>query len=318
MANGKDVELACPICDGELAAPLVRLAGNMSVKCPNCGEYRLTESACKDMPSAAKTPVLRAVLAHQVAKLSPGTLVTTYLVRDLLQAGQLPEPLERIDLLIRYLAGSTQVGQTVPLVGHHLKARLGCADSGAVHWVIRQAEELKYIVRSGVDQLLGTLTLKGWQRHQELERSGASSRHAFMAMRFGDEELDQVFREHLRPAVKKTGFDLRTTVGPHQTAGSIDDRMRVELRTSRFVVCDLTHGNRGAYWEAGFAEGLGRPVFYVCRRDVLQSSDPDVRPHFDTSHQLILTWSLSTIADDMDTIKAAMRATLPAEAHMEE
>lgn len=141
MANSKDVELACPICDGELAAPPVRLAGNMSVRCPNCGDYRLTDSACKAMPSTARTPVLRAVLAHQVAKLPPSTLVTTYLVRDLLQTGKLPEPLERVDLLIRYLAVSTQVGQTVPLVGHHLKARLGCADSGAVHWVIRQADE---------------------------------------------------------------------------------------------------------------------------------------------------------------------------------
>jgi len=33
-------------------------------------------------------------------------------------------------------------------------------------------------------------------------------------------------------------------------------RMRLEIRRSRFAVVDLTHGNRGAYWEAGFAEGL--------------------------------------------------------------
>ena len=40
--------------------------------------------------------------------------------------------------------------------------------------------------------------------------------------------------------------------------------MRVQIRASRFVICDLTHGNRGAYWEAGFAEGIGRPVIFVC------------------------------------------------------
>jgi nucleoside 2-deoxyribosyltransferase len=49
----------------------------------------------------------------------------------------------------------------------------------------------------------------------------------------------------------------------------IDDQMRVALRTSRFVVADLTRGNRGAYWEAGFAEGLGRPVIYTCRMNGL-------------------------------------------------
>ena len=49
-------------------------------------------------------------------------------------------------------------------------------------------------------------------------------------------------------------------------AGLIDDRLRVEIRTSRFLIADLTHENAGAYWEAGFAEGLGKPVIYTCEK----------------------------------------------------
>ena len=29
----------------------------------------------------------------------------------------------------------------------------------------------------------------------------------------------------------------------------------------------FTHGDPGAYWEAGFAEGLGKPVIYTCEKD---------------------------------------------------
>jgi len=36
------------------------------------------------------------------------------------------------------------------------------------------------------------------------------------------------------------------------------------IRTARFVIADLTHDNNGAYFEAGFAEGLGLPVIYTC------------------------------------------------------
>ena len=122
----------------------------------------------------------------------------------------------------------------------------------------------------------------------------------------------------MRPAVKAAGFDLRTTNDDHKTAGSIDNRMRVELRTSRFVVCDLTHGNRGAYWEAGFAEGLGRPVFYLCRADVLKDRQHPDHPHFDTAHQLIIGWDPAAPAEGMAELKAVIRATLPAEAKMED
>ena len=139
-----------------------------------------------------------------------------------------------------------------------------------------------------------------------------------MAMKFGDALVDAVFSDHIRPAVAATGFELRTVAGDHKTAGSIDNRMRVEIRTSRFLVCDLTHGNRGAYWEAGFAEGLGRPVFYVCRRDVLEDRKHIDHPHFDTAHQLITAWAPERIDADMQELKSVIRNTLPAEAKMED
>jgi hypothetical protein len=79
---------------------------------------------------------------------------------------------------------------------------------------------------------------------------------AFIAMPFGDSFLDKVFSECFRPAVAVTGFDLRR-LDTHPKAGSIDDRLRVEIRGARFLIAELTGANPGAYWEAGFAEGLG-------------------------------------------------------------
>jgi hypothetical protein len=308
----------CPVCKLRLEAPLVIGGPDIGHKeCPNCGRHLITEEACQDLAATRYTDLARAGLAHQVNKLPAGQLITTAFIAQLGRQPALPGAMERIDLLVQLMATEYRPGERLRLhLGlEDLQARLGCEGTGSVAWVLAQATALGYIAPQAATHVL---TVQGWQRHRDLMRDGAGSRHAFMAMKFGDLELNAVLRDHLQPAVKRAGFELRTTAGPHQTAGLIDNRMRVEIRTARFLVCDLTHSNRGAYWEAGFAEGLGRPVFYVCRRDVLQANDKEAAPHFDTSHQLIISWHPDTLADDMAELVATIRATLPAEATMED
>lgn len=94
---------------------------------------------------------------------------------------------------------------------------------------------------------------------EELKRSIPESQTAFMAMPFGDPLLDRVFEECFKPAVAETGYQLRRIMD-EQKAGLIDDQLRVAIRGARFTNAELTDANLGAYWEAGFAEGLGRPV----------------------------------------------------------
>lgn len=113
------------------------------------------------------------------------------------------------------------------------------------------------------------------------------------------------------PAVQKTGFDL-ITLNDSKRAGLIDDRLRVEIMTSRFLVADLTHDNEGAYWEAGFAEGLGKPVIYTCEKNKFERD----KTHFDTNHHLTIIWDIKEPLKAVEDLKATIRATLPAEAKL--
>jgi hypothetical protein len=153
--------------------------------------------------------------------------------------------------------------------------------------------------------------MAGWQRYEELKRAEVQSRTAFMAMQFDDEELNQMVNDAFKPAVARTGFELRVLTDG-QPAGLINDQLRVALRTSRFVIADLTHGNKGAYWEAGFAEGLGRPVIYTCRKKEWQEQ----KTHFDTNHLNTIIWDPGNPEDAAVHLTATIRATLPAEAKM--
>jgi len=40
----------------------------------------------------------------------------------------------------------------------------------------------------------------------------------------------------------------------------IADEIMIESKRSKFVIVDFTYNNRGAYFEAGYAQGLGRPI----------------------------------------------------------
>jgi nucleoside 2-deoxyribosyltransferase len=132
-----------------------------------------------------------------------------------------------------------------------------------------------------------------------------------MAMQFGDAEFNRVVNDCFKPAVKAAGFELRLLTDG-QPAGLIDDQLRVALRTARFVIADLTHGNKGAYWEAGFAEGLGRPVIYTCRKQEWDAN----KSHFDTSHLNTIICDPENLGDAVTRLTATIRATLPAEAKM--
>ncbi|HTW86498.1 MAG TPA: hypothetical protein VMD75_00705 [Candidatus Binataceae bacterium] len=158
------------------------------------------------------------------------------------------------------------------------------------------------------------MTLEGWDRYEELNRRDTNSKRAFMAMPFGDGRLDRVF-ECFKTAVGETGFDLQRVID-NQGAGLIDDQIRVGIRRSRFLLCELTGGNQGAYWEAGFAEGIGIPVIYVCER--ARFENPVTKPHFDTNHCVTVSWSIDDLKDATKRLKATIRATLPLVAKMDD
>jgi hypothetical protein len=109
------------------------------------------------------------------------------------------------------------------------------------------------------------LTMAGWEKHEELKKTTVESRTAFMAMKFGQSDLNRAVDECFRPAVAKTGFVLRLLT-EEQPAGLIDNQLRAAILASRFVISDLTHGSPGAYWEAGYARD------WVCRSYTLAKS----------------------------------------------
>ena len=116
--------------------------------------------------------------------------------------------------------------------------------------------------------------------------SQQDSAQCFVAMWFG-EDVDDLYHQGIKPAIEAAGYTaIRIDEKPH--ANKIDDEIIAEIRRSRFLVADFTHGKDGArggvYYEAGFAHGLNLPVIFSCREDMVDNL------HFDTRQYNHILW----------------------------
>jgi hypothetical protein len=228
---------------------------------------------------------------------------------------ELPAPREQADNLILWMSGQVREqnpGGAIPFDYGALASIVGAFEGAGVAYIADQLKEAGLIAMAApTAPNMFRLTFKGWDRFAELSAAQTEIPTAFMAMPFNNPLLDEVFESCFKPATKLAGFELRRNID-NQSAGIIDNQLRVDIRKSRFLISDLTNGNHGAYWEAGFAEGLGKKVIYTCEKSFFTSA----KTHFDTNHCTTILWEKENLPLAAKTLTATIRATLPQEARM--
>jgi hypothetical protein len=312
--------MKCLVCDEPLNSEPVPQPGpnNERYECANCGTFTITALAKSELAAIPlKNQIARSVLSHALRKMQAnGTpLLTESLLKKIIER-PLPTAPEQCDNLILWLGNSLSfAGRRVWINPRIHRAVLGAVNEYAFGQVIQHLEKqglLDLEMRpNGLYEAHTTLSVDGWVSYEKLRRDNPQSRVAFMAMQFDNQDLDRLVKNVFKPAVCKTGFDLRR-LDEKPRAGLIDDRLRVEIRNARFLIADLTDDNEGAYWEAGFAEGLGKPVIFICE----EAKFEEKKTHFDTNHHLTVKWDKGSPQGAAEELKATIRATLPDEARM--
>lgn len=305
----------CKVC----AAPLKKIVPTeqgTDYDCPCCGNFTLGAGTADS--TNWKEHGNWAALSYAIRRMQRNNqrpLLVFEQIDEILRT-KLPAAQQQADNLIIHL------GDSINEPSAQLKFQLdfdapviGAASLTGVDYIIDALRDQGLLFAAGkttdARKTWLSLSFAGWERYHELKRSVEEGNQAFMAMKFNDKELDRVYEQCLKPAVEATGFDLRR-VDEGQPAGLIDDQLRVRIRAARFLIADLSHANNGVYWEAGFAEGLGKPVIYTCNRAMLENAES--QPHFDTNHHLTVAWDVERLDETAEKLKATIRATLPADA----
>jgi len=307
----------CPICNEMYAESAPPTGRRTHYRCIRCGEFILTAAAASTLEDLLKErPTGRTLLSYTIRKMQgdePPTL-DNQIIKTVLENPRLPSLKEQQNNLVLYLGNQRCPGELVEEESGELIAVVGSINYSGLNFIIDHLKQsdLLTTAKNSSEQRIMSLTMKGWERYDEIQRGNIDSKKAFMAMPFNNPTLDEVYK-HFKLAITQTGFDL-LRIDERPKAGLIDDRLRVEITTSRFLIAELTDENHGVYWEAGFAEGLGRPVIYTCEKTYFEK----VKTHFDTNHHLTVIWEENKIDEALEKLKATVRTTLPSEAQLQD
>ena len=245
--------------------------------------------------------------------------VTKQILDRLRSEARAPTPAEQAKNAIRFIADRVSArGESLRHIPDGFRATIGASDYGAGLWIVEQLQKKGLVDAGGPtartkvrhddntvviqEELLSvTLSLDGWQEYERAKRGGFDGNYGFVALQFNDPTLDDLLATTKATVRDEMGYDL-IDMRDIEQAGLIDNIMRDQIADAAFVLADLTHANPGAYWEAGYAEGLGKPVVYTCRKDVFDQGDT----HFDTNHCTTIPWT----SDDPDGFCDRLIATL--------
>jgi hypothetical protein len=254
----------CPLCDGVPERSHYEINRDvLGVSCPRCGRFKITSEALVGLRAEHK-PLLSAFCRRAVR----GNNFVTILSSNIEQlVASLPEysPPEKLDNLLQLMAEMTLgPGEFTRFDSARDHPLLIAQGQNEVEYFTQ--ELLKRELLNGDLGGLG-LTMSGWERLEQIKKTGHASTRGFVAMWF-DDSMHEVYDGAISPAISQAGYEpLR--IDKHEHVNRIDDEIIGQIKRSRFMVADFTGQRHGVYFEAGLMLGLGRPVIWMCRKDEL-------------------------------------------------
>lgn len=102
----------------------------------------------------------------------------------------------------------------------------------------------------------------------------------------GDQEQQRIYREYderfeaIETVVSDAG-GVAIRIDKEHPLEDLVGRIKKEIKVSVFVVADLTDERPSCYFEAGYAEALGRTVIYVASKQSVSKPGSNTKIHFD-------------------------------------
>ena len=164
--------------------------------------------------------------------------------------------------------------------------------------------DIDYLARKDEHKDLFYISANGWKKVEELRKKQQEINQGFIAMSFCEET--KPIRQAFRIAINDSGYSARF-IDEKEHNNQIVPEIFYEIQRSKFVVVDVTYPNYGAYYEAGYAQGLGKEVIVCCKKDALANeSGKYIRPHFDISQKSMVIWN------DLEELVARLKRRIEA------
>jgi hypothetical protein len=310
MSN--DTQIICPICQ-VFEASFGGQNMELTVDCPLCGRYRILSRVIGDIARFPKH-ILSAVSRNQWESTKQEFYFSYDVVQSIdafIKASPIPIPREtdvptKANLILGYMRRKSAFpGESVSLSNNEDYSIGFCKNAHEFRFCHGYLAELGLIteIRNNYNYHNYFISARGWSY---LSGIGTDAKdHGFIAMAFRLINSDALHTDGLNPGISNAGYNpMRIDRKDHNNR--IDDEIVAEIRKSKFVVADLTGKNAGAYFEAGFAMGLGKPVIWTCQQSEIDAGNV----HFDTRQYSIVSWDPDNLADFATRLTQRIEATI--------
>lgn len=131
----------------------------------------------------------------------------------------------------------------------------------------------------------------------------------------GDQEQQRIYREYderfetIETVVSDAG-GVAIRIDKEHPLEDLVGRIKKEINVSVFVVADLTDERPSCYFEAGYAEALGRPVIYVASKQSVSKPGSNTKIHFDIHMNVQFFTNHNELKEKLATAIEKNRSTL--------
>ena len=281
----------CPICKLDQQDVRVWDAGErLTLECSRCGKFTITATAAAMAGKRELGPKLSAWIRERSESGAETPEINSNTLNEVEAALPNYRVSEKQLLLLRAFERRTKFpGQDVDVIPRFNYPLAWAAGEDEFRYLLRAMIERGLVRLTDGTADLGEssayrfeITPAGWAFLDDHARPSVISDQVFVAMSFST-ELKLAWEKGIRPALVKAGFrPYRVDWEPN--IDRIDLKIVTEIKNSRFLVADVTLQRPGVYFEAGYALGLGLPVFWCVRSDDLKNV------HFDTRQYNHIVW----------------------------
>ena len=288
----------CPICghenvlkvEAQRKSPFYKNKDYLYYECPRCGNFFISDQLDRNLVQEEKPLTLISSWIREQNEIEREVSLTTDVYERLKKDLRMPNVSEKQFKLMQALERRTKPGKWIDF-RENMEALIAagwCTSLEELIFWIKTLTERKLLKEKGQTYMVTRggirldipshiqITGSGWDYLDEYKRrKPKDSKKAFIAMWF-DKSMDPILDNAIYPAVEEAGYEpIRIDRVEH--IDKVDDKIIAEIRSSKFLIADLTGHPNGVYFEAGFALGLGIPVIWCVRENDSKKTHFDVR-----------------------------------------
>lgn len=299
----------CPFCVAELKKVVTTRNDLISITCNTCGKYSFSQEYYEDYIEPKSSRVDKNKIAWYLYYNKQEKAVTHICQNESLildnqhnvsmtgiESWNPKSFSEKVDMFLLGINSAMKyLGEEIKLTDEDLRSAcfvirgydlterpIFNPEEQQVSFFLEYLQQKKYI-RFEEQKKTITLLPSGLSRVDELiKNTNTLSKNVFIAMSFAKEMTE--IRETIKRAIEECNYVPRI-MDEVEHNHQIVPEMLHEIRQSKFVIVELTNHNNGAYFEAGYALGIGKEVIQVCKRESFNE-----KGHFDVKQINTVEW----------------------------